>query len=538
MRDISQSRLFCGAIALLSAILCLAPVQQSVATTATDAFDDGNRLFRDDLYWAALLRYREAREAGMNTPLLHYNTGIAHYRAKQHIRARVSLLKAVESPGLRVISQFNLGLNAYAAGDIDDALDWFRQARDQEERLKIRKLAIIAISRLLAEKRESDPLLARIEKRQEKRAYTIFKLRARVGFGSDDNVFRAPYLRYVDFSDPNLPLVTPEIMSGAFIPIDLHAKYSINSFEYESFYAAYRIAGRYYQDKELSNANEFSHEIRLGSEYRRKKEHSERRIFSAFTFAQHIETYYDPDDGAARTSNGGSIDDRMNYIRYGPEITLQQSFDRLAIGLRFKGQLWNYEETTLVPEYDHEYFAAGANIQYRFTSTSLLRMTVDWYSRRYGDRPSFDLDGQQLITNPTVRYDYTELGLTARQRITSNMWFGFNYKHTIRIDTFVGYNDYTRDSYGADFHWSPGTRFKLDVGTFYRIYNYPNAFAFHNPVAGLKTLESVNGNIAASFRMTPQLSLVAEAILFEYASTDSRIAYDRKFFSIGVTWHQ
>jgi len=32
--------------------------------SAQDLFDDGNRLFRDDLYWAALLRYEQASEAG------------------------------------------------------------------------------------------------------------------------------------------------------------------------------------------------------------------------------------------------------------------------------------------------------------------------------------------------------------------------------------------------------------------------------------------------------------------------------------------
>jgi len=66
--------------------------------TADDYFEDGNRLFRDDLYWAALLRYRQASESGMDTPLLHYNKGVAHYRANQNIRAREELLKALQSP--------------------------------------------------------------------------------------------------------------------------------------------------------------------------------------------------------------------------------------------------------------------------------------------------------------------------------------------------------------------------------------------------------------------------------------------------------
>ena len=61
-------------------MLGLALPQGASAATAGELFADGNRLFRDDLYWAALLRYRQAGEAGMDTPLLHYNTGVAHYK--------------------------------------------------------------------------------------------------------------------------------------------------------------------------------------------------------------------------------------------------------------------------------------------------------------------------------------------------------------------------------------------------------------------------------------------------------------------------
>ncbi|MGI9223683.1 MAG: hypothetical protein ACR2QX_04330, partial [Woeseiaceae bacterium] len=97
----------------------------AAAMSAQDLFDDGNRLFRDDLYWAALLRYEQAGDAGMNTPLLHYNAGVAHYKAGQHIRARESLKKAARSSGLEPLAHFNLGLNAYAAGDPNEALRWF-----------------------------------------------------------------------------------------------------------------------------------------------------------------------------------------------------------------------------------------------------------------------------------------------------------------------------------------------------------------------------------------------------------------------------
>ena len=118
-------------IALTMAALCLALPQSASAATASELFADGNRLFRDDLYWAALLRYRQASDAGMDTPLLHYNTGVAHYKAQQYDRARESLLESSRYGPLQPISHYNLGLNAYAQGDIDAALRWFRRARDQ-----------------------------------------------------------------------------------------------------------------------------------------------------------------------------------------------------------------------------------------------------------------------------------------------------------------------------------------------------------------------------------------------------------------------
>ena len=75
---------------VVAVVLCLMISSPAAAMNAQDLFDDGNRLFRDDLYWAALLRYKQASEAGMNTAPLHYNTGVAHYKAGQHNRARIA----------------------------------------------------------------------------------------------------------------------------------------------------------------------------------------------------------------------------------------------------------------------------------------------------------------------------------------------------------------------------------------------------------------------------------------------------------------
>ncbi len=534
-----QNRIFITtALALTVIFAMLAPTTATHAMTADQYFADGNRLFRDDLYWAALLRYSQAAEGGIDTPLLHYNTGVAHYRAGQHIRAREHLLRAIADPALRDTAHYNLGLNAYALGETQEALRWFRLARDQGSNSKLQKYAVVAISRIRIEQDRPSDYEVLVEEREEKREFTDLELHATIGYGNDSNVFRSPDIPYIDYSDPTWPIVVPVVQSGAFIPVDLSAKYKINSLPFEGFYGAYRLAGRYYPDEELENANEYLHEIRFGSEYRRKEEGRDRRVHSAFKVAQNQEVYYDPDDGLPRDSGGVSVEDRMNYLRYGPEFSARQSGEKLSFGLYVKGELWNYEELEVLPEFDHEYFLFSAYSQFKFTRSSLLRLTADYYSRRYGDRPAFDLDGQQRIGNPNIRYDYAAVSLRARQRLGESMWFGFDIQRTLRTDQYVGYNDYTRDSFGFEFHWSPGNRFDLELNGQYRLYDFPNAFAFHEPAVGRKTQESILGELLASYRITRHLSIVAEAEFRERVSNDIRIQYERTRYLIGVRWQQ
>lgn len=524
---------------LLTALLALL-AGAAHGMSADEYFADGNRLFREDLYWAALLRYRQAAEQGMDTPILHYNTGVAHYRAGQHVRAREALLQAESDPTLKVPAQYNLGLNAWALGETGEALRWFRRVRDQDASAKLRDYAVVAISRIRAQEATPSEYEVIVEERRKKREFANLELRARIGVANDDNVFRTPDRPYVDLSNPDLPLVTPTVQSGIYLPLSLSARYKVNSLPFEGFYGAYRFAGRYYVDRLYENANNYLHELSFGSEYERRDEETnrERRVHSAFKVAKRDEIYYDPDNGLEREINGVDVSDRMNYLRYGPELSARQSAEHLSVGIDIKGQLWNYERTEVLPEYDHEYYLFSLYGQYRFTPTSLLRITGEYYSRRFGDRPSYDLDGQQRIGNPGVRYDYVALGLRARQRISRSMWFGFDIERTRRSDQYVGYNDYTLDSFSAEFHWRIGDRFDLETSGVYRLYDFPNAFAFHNPTVARKTQESLDVNVLASYQLTRHLSLILEGRHREVVSNDIRIQYDRNRYVLGVRWQQ
>lgn len=526
-------------LVLLVTLATFVPLAQAASVmTAQQYFEDANRLFRDNLYWAALLRYQQAADQGFDAAILHYNTGIAHYRAKQHVRARDAFEKALADPTLRTVTQYNLGLNAFAAGNTEEALRWLGPVSNQATSAKLQSFAAAAIAMVRAAAEQPDAFEMRAAEREKKRDLTDLELRVRVSYGNNDNVFRAPNQSYVDFADPTLPLISPEVFSGAYVPVALSAKYRINSLPYEGFYGAYRMSARFHSDETLNNADEYLQELSFGNDYFREDALREREVKSAFTIAQHDEVYYDRDFGEPRVIGGENVSDRMNYIRYGPQLSLRQAFERLSFGARFKGQLWSYEKIENVPEYDHEYFYASVFGQYKLAKTSLFRLTAEYYSRRFGARPAHDLDGRQRPGNPNIRYDYVSLALRARQRIFSSMWFGWDVERTERIDQYVGYSDYTLDSFRFEFHWTPTDRIDVELNAAYRLYDYPNAFPFHREGLGRKTQEAADGSFVATFRLTENLSLFGEAIYRETVSNDTRIQYERNQYLLGVRWQR
>ncbi len=522
-------------------ILCAVLVSPAVrAADGAGQFADGNRLYHDDLYWAALLRYRQAADAGFDSPLLHYNSGVAHYRAQQYSRARESFLKALAEPRLTHRVHYNLGLTELAAGNTGNAVSWFQRVGAQQDEPVLASLAAAAITSIAsnASRTDGDRIEPAPVRRAPERPFGDLQLRAALSVGSDDNVFRAPAEGYNDLSQPGAPAVTPAVQSGVFYPVDINAKYSVNSFEHESFFGSYRVSGRYYQDESLENANEYAHQLAFGTEYERQADTRERKIYSAFTISSHDGSWYDRDDGTEREFNNEGVGNRLSYVRYGPEIWMRQSYSRLSFNVHAKGQIRNYDDPEELPEYDHEYLHIGASVQYRFTSTSLLRIKADAWQRRFGERPSFNLDGQQPIDNPPIRYDYVQVGATARQRITSLMWFGINYTRTERRDRHSGYYDYFRDDYGVDFSFRVSDRFIVRADANYGIYSYLNAFAYNTAAGGRQTLEKADARLLATWRFTPRLSLVAEFEHRDIVSNDQRIAYTRNQVMLGLHWRQ
>ena len=158
--------------------------------------------------------------------------------------------------------------------------------------------------------------------------------------------------------------------------------------------------------------------------------------------------------------------------------------------------------------------------------------------RNFGDRPAYDLNGDAQLANPELEYEYLDVEFAARQRITSRMWFGLQYLYSERTDKFVGYNDYIRDQYGANFRWHLGYRFDLALSATYMLYDFPRAFAFDNPTQARKSLERVDFLAEGTFRLTEHLFVVGTVNYVDSQSNDIRVDYDRAQYSIGVRWVQ
>ena len=91
-------------------------------------------------------------------------------------------------------------------------------------------------------------------------------------------------------------------------------------------------------------------------------------------------------------------------------------------------------------------------------------------------------------------------------------------------------------NFGKDVMIVNAWRTSMQAGGIYRLYDFPNAFAFHNPAASIKTQENLDARISAQFRMTQGLSLVGRARYRETVSNDTRIEYERWEFILGVLW--
>jgi len=131
--------------------LCLGVVPGEPAGAATQdarAFDLGMQAFRAGDYQGALQSFLEARQAGLNTPGLHYNLGATYYRLGRYAEAEREFQALARDPEWAPLAHYNLGLTAQRMGRPQLAMQHLEEAHRTTADLNLRALAATALERL------------------------------------------------------------------------------------------------------------------------------------------------------------------------------------------------------------------------------------------------------------------------------------------------------------------------------------------------------------------------------------------------------
>jgi len=518
---------------------------EAAAQTAAELMAEGNHLARTGVYRTAMLRYREAAAAGLDSPLLHYNLAVVHYELGDFAAAADEFARAATEPALAALASYNRGLALRAAGNAAAANEAFLAAAESADDRHLRRLAESAAG----ERTAAEPPPSSSTRRSPEPAASVggLELAAAARLGQDDNVYRSPAEAYVDLSDPTQPLVTPVVHSASFMPAELHAAYVLpNESGDTEFLFRYDMDGAFY-DAEFSNATEVNQTLSMGADIVLGETGTRRRaVDTAFFVSTHDETNFDPDDGLARdvtvvVNNRNVTEDlseRFAYTAAGVQGHFVHTLGRVTWGFDLKFERDEYEPADFVANFSHDFFYTSVDVDYDFSDVMMLRFGLRKYRTVYDERPARDLTGALLDTNPAQEYGHTGVQLGLHRQLGRAVAFNADYLRLERADEFLGYYDYTQDVLRVGFEFNPAPRFGLTVAALGRSYDYPNAFAYHVAAGGARELEEIGMTLEAEYRLSQHFALEAELHSFDVTSTDARAAYTRTQAMLGVEWRR
>jgi tetratricopeptide (TPR) repeat protein len=521
--------------------------REAAAQSAQELMAEGNQLVRSGIYRTALLRYREAAAAGLDSGLLHYNLGVVHYELGDFADSADEFARAASDPDLAALARYNRGLALKAGGNATAAGEAFRAAADVADDRHLRRLAAGAAEGAVA----SPPPASRARETERFTEPTArigrLELAAAARLGTDDNVYRSPSNPYVDLSDPTQPLVTPVVHSASFMPAELHALYALDNESGDTeFKFRYDMNGAFY-DAEFSNATEVDQTLSMGADIvLGERDRRRRSVDTAFFVGTHSETNFDPDDGLARdivtVVNGQNviedISDRFSYKAAGVHGHFVHELGRVTWGFDLRFERDEYERTEAVANFDHDFFYTGVNIDYDFSDVMTLSAGLRQYRTVYDERPARDLTGALLDTNPAQEYDQLGVQLGLARQLGRAVELEVDYLRLDRTDGFLGYYDYAQDVLRVRFGFHPTPRFDITLAALARSYDYPNAFAYHVAAGGARELEEAGMMLEAEYRFTPRLALKAGLDSVDVTSTDARAEYLRTQAMLGVEWRK
>jgi hypothetical protein len=205
------------------------------------------------------------------------------------------------------------------------------------------------------------------------------------------------------------------------------------------------------------------------------------------------------------------------------------------LGLTLDGHVDNYDQTTPATDYSHAQGDGEVDISYKFFGKTRVGINYTMAVRDYETYPAAEKDGSRFTLSPALKYTYVGGGASVRQQLGASAWVGLAYQLTDRSDDYVGYDDYRRQTIGAEAHFKLW-RVSANVAYTYNDYSFPNAFAFDVPAGGDKTLTVDEASLDAQMWLWRTLYLTVNAHYETKSSSDPRLEYQRTLAAIGLKW--
>lgn len=360
----------------------------------------------------------------------------------------------------------------------------------------------------------------------------------KTGLGYDGNVFRAHDLPYDDYGLAARPPVHPTVHSGMFTPLTLELGWGIPAGGDTTLRTGYRFDGTRYWRKALAEANEYSHEVRLGAEVEMARVKKRRDTLYAGVFAvNRRRQYVDRDSGREYTTTAQApVGNRYTYTSTGVEAAYDLRTTPVRVGLWATLEQRDYKDPGAVSQYDHEFRKIGGDIDLPLGGPLRLKLDYEFRDRDYTERPSRNLLGNALTSNPPLNYRYNEAAATLRYAPAKSARFYLEYSRLTRHDQYVGYNDYVRNKVRLRARIHPEGPMLYRLGVSYWERTYPNAFAFDNDTQAAKYYEGREWQAKAEYEHSPELTYFGEARTWRIQSTDLRYEYNRYTVTTGAEW--
>lgn len=347
---------------------------------------------------------------------------------------------------------------------------------------------------------------------------------ASAGLGYDSNAFRTPDSPYTDFAAGGTP-VTPNVQSGLFVPL----AFSVGATDRpEGLFYSFSGQGELYLDSSLSNANNHTLDLNVGSKRLLNQEGNLRDTLSfGLNLTRRSKVFYDRDTGIEKTAS-----DRYSYTGLGLEGDLNHRTGTVQYGIDGLVEARNYDA---VPgsDYDYNIYKVGGYTGFRLSQPTKLRLDLDVMVKDYSERKARDLTG---AFSTVVRQDrYTTFDAAFRHRL-NEAWVGYlDYRARLRQDNHQGYDDYLSHRLRLRLIRKQGalsTRLEAD----HEIRSYDNALAFNTVGQPGLDYTVTNFGLTAEYARSEHQSLWAEFGWHSVHTNDTRYEYDRAKTMAGMRW--